>query len=519
VRFTRLPPFIDPINHTNFDPSVPVTGRVIISSDPRSLAATQPLFLQNINGCPLNLGPIDGVPCTPFLTAKEARWPEGLRETYSHFDPRFGFAYRPFSGDSTVIRGGIGMYRITTLGTVFYSVAGIHDGFQAAFSNTGGYGTDPPGFAFPDVQIGDPLGLALGTQKFETSNQFDKKDPYTIQWNLTAEHALHGNTAMRMSYIGSRGVQLTWAPNINQPTPSATTRYTDRPRTDRPFPNWAFIYSRSGGATSSYHAMQTELIHKYSSGLTLQSTWTWAHNLSDTTSFPGSWFPGEEGEGASLNRFNLRGDWGNVGGTRRHRWMTTMLYDLPIGKGRRVLGNTDGVLNGFVGGWRLSTIFLLQSGPFLTAWIPGDSSGTGTQASRTGGQRPDTVGDANISHPTPDHWWNRNMFACPGGVAGVDVNGDDCSFADPIGRFGNSGAGNLIGPSTINLSMGLAKDFRMTERVTFKFESSFTNLPNHANLADPDTNVGSDNFGKVTLARGSDSGGNRVGQFALRIEF
>ena len=51
VRISRLPPFIDPINLTNFDPSVPGTGRVIISSDPRSLAATQPLFAQNINAC------------------------------------------------------------------------------------------------------------------------------------------------------------------------------------------------------------------------------------------------------------------------------------------------------------------------------------------------------------------------------------------------------------------------------------------------------------------------------------
>ena len=51
VRITRLPPFIDPINHTNFDPSVPNTGRIIISSDPRSLAATQPLFAEAVNAC------------------------------------------------------------------------------------------------------------------------------------------------------------------------------------------------------------------------------------------------------------------------------------------------------------------------------------------------------------------------------------------------------------------------------------------------------------------------------------
>ncbi len=519
VRFSRLPPFIDPINHTNFDPSVPGTGRVIISSDPRSLAATQPLFAQNINACNTpnqvnsNPAPPPAV-CTPFLTAKQAGWPEGLRETYSHFSPRFGFAYRPFADNGTVIRGGVGVYSVTTLGTVFYSVAGVHDGFQANFLNQ--FPGDEGFFQFPNVQNGDPLGLALGTQRFETSNQFNKKDPYLIQWNLTAERALHGNTALRVSYIGSRGVQLTWAPNLNQPLPSTDgTPYGDRPLSDRPFPNWSFIYSRASGATSSYHSMQTELIHKYSNGLTFQSTWTWAHNLADDESFPGSFFGGEAGDGNSLNRFDRHADWGNVGGTRRHRWMTTMLYELPIGKGRRLLGDAHGVLNGFVGGWRLSTIFLAQTGPFLTAFVQGDASGTGTQASRTGGQRPDSFGNPNISNPTPDHYWNPDVFACPGLPQGQF---QDCNSQPTNGLFGNSSTGNLIGPGTINLSLGLAKDFRITERVSLKFESSFTNLPNHPNLADPDTNVGGA-FGIVTSARGSDSGGNRVGQFAIRIEF
>jgi hypothetical protein len=107
------------------------------------------------------------------------------------------------------------------------------------------------------------------------------------------------------------------------------------------------------------------------------------------------------------------------------------------------------------------------------------------------------------------------MFACPGDPQGTW----DCSGDAPIGRFGTSRAGNLIGPGTINLSLGLAKDFRVTERVNLKFESSFTNLPNHVNLDDPETNLNDSNFGKVFRARGSDSGGNRVGQFALRVEF
>jgi hypothetical protein len=93
-----------------------------------------------------------------------------------------------------------------------------------------------------------------------------------------------------------------------------------------------------------------------------------------------------------------------------------------------------------------------------------------------------------------------------------------CSGA-PIGRFGNAGVGTLVAPGTVNLSMGFGKDFRVAEWGLLKFEGTFTNLPNHPNLNDPGTNISSLSFGRITSARGADSGGNRVGQFALRFEF
>ena len=125
----------------------------------------------------------------------------------------------------------------------------------------------------------------------------------------------------------------------------------------------------------------------------------------------------------------------------------------------------------------------------------------------------------------------RNVFSCPGFAPGTGLSNNTlkCSSltnGGVVGRFGNAGVGSMVGPGTVNLSLGLAKDFRITERVLFKFESSFTNLPHHMNFDDPRNNLtesagnpAQGTFGQVQASRIGDAGANRVGQFALRIEF
>ena len=223
---------------------------------------------------------------------------------------------------------------------------------------------------------------------------------------------------------------------------------------------------------------------------------------------------------------------GNVNGTRQHRWLTTSVYELPVGRGKHFGRSMGRLTDAAVGGWQISGIFLAQSGPFLTPYISGnntDPSGSGSGTLFFRQQRPDRVASARAAHPTRNGWFNTAAFACPGstGYASLlngacDVGGIDPATNQPvapIGRFGTEAIGSVTGPGTLNLSTGLSKSFIVVEGVHLRAEGTFTNVLNHTNLSDPNLDVTSPSFGVITQARGSDFGGNRTGQVSVKLEF
>ncbi len=289
--------------------------------------------------------------------------------------------------------------------------------------------------------------------------------------------------------------------------------------TDRPFPNWDLIYSRDSGANSTYNAFQAELNRRFSSGLTFTTAYTLAKHLGDNAGPNPSSYAGETGGGRVTNSLDRAADRGDVYATRRHRSITTVYYELPFGKGRRYMVRANRALDAVLGGWTVSSILSLQSGPFLTPTFSGGDP-SGTNAPSRGTQRPDRIGNGSLNNPTRFMWADRGAFLCPGRAA--DSNPFNCAIGvvpgrdpAPIGRFGNSGVGILTGPGTVGWNMGMSKRFRLVERITMKMEGSFTNVPNRTNLGDPNLNIADNNFGRITGVRD----GARTGQVSMRLEF
>jgi hypothetical protein len=170
---------------------------------------------------------------------------------------------------------------------------------------------------------------------------------------------------LRLSYIANKSSHMPWPPDPNQPE-STTTFFSQRPLTDRPFPHWGLIYSRDAGSNSIFNSFQAELNRRFANGLSFNPAYTLAKHLADNAGPSPSGWAGETGGGRVTNSLDRRADRGDVYATRRHRSLTTLVYELPFGRGRHFFGNTSRIADAVLGGWSLSLILTLQTGLYLT---------------------------------------------------------------------------------------------------------------------------------------------------------
>lgn len=542
LRYELHPPYYDPAGDIgNFDPSVPLSGRAIYPTGKQGILA--PSYLADFNACPVSGvdnpyatgDAVNGAPCTPVVSSSSLGLPNGLRNYPKlRFEPRLGFAWRPFGNDRTAIRGGFGLFNITTLGSGYYSLTAALQANTRVYYNS--QTSSGPAFTWPVTNTGGGSVAEpdYGTAYFGTGADINWKDPYSMQWSLSFDRDLGQGVGARVSYIALRTNQLVWEPNLNDMSTSTTavaqqgsdTSLPVRPLTDRPFPNWGIVNVNSTGGTADYQSLQAQLNGHLRHGAQFTSAYTYAESVADNQGTNPSSFASENGGGRATWGRNRKLDFGSVYGARKHRWITTALVPLPVGRGKQFGGNMHPIADAALGGWQFSSIFLLQSGPALTPYIPGgvaDPSGTGSGSLVGRTQRPDQIGRGVPRNQNRNQWIDPTAFVCPSNdTANPIIAGNACTVGVnslPIGRFGTEKVGSITGPGTVNLSAGLNKTFNLTESFRLRAEGTFTNVLNHANLADPVLDTTSAAFGKITQARGSDFAGSRTGQVSLRLEF
>lgn len=423
----------------------------------------------------------------PIITAAEANLPRSLRRPdKNNYTPRVGFAYRPFADARTAIRGGYGIFMDDLTADVFAAFLVRHGpfNFNEGFTNTIADGVPLLTFDRPFLAMGTRLG-ALDVRGMD----FDLRNPYAQQWSFTVEREVAPNTGVRLSYIGTKTTRATYRSDINKPRPS-TERFSPA---RRPYPLYNTVIFCESAGNQTYQGVSLNIERRIERGFYFQANHTVAKMLTDTED-------ASEGGPTLENPYDRAGFRGDSQWVPRHRFMSNLIWELPVGRGRRLL-DRGGWADWVAGGWQISAIYIARTGEYLTPVFSGsDPSNTNTI-----GGRADRTGNGNLPRRqrTIERWFDASAFAVP-----------------PNGRFGNAGRGVIIGPGRHALSLGLFKRFTFAERHSLRVQATATNALNHPNFGNPAINISVPAaVARITTVATRDFGGPRALSIGLRYQF
>jgi hypothetical protein len=197
---------------------------------------------------------------------------------------------------------------------------------------------------------------------------------------------------------------------------------------------------------------------------------------------------------------NIGGVAGQAGGTPEHRVTSAVTWQIPVGRGRALAKDMPVVLDAVVGGWQFSTAARWYSGRPL---IFNSCGFTTTTAPSCGGPNYTVDGNPKLANPTRDRWFDTSVFHIKS-----DVNTPRTA---PVYFNG------LNGPSATFVDMVLTKAFGLPTGKRLEARIEAYNAFNTIVWEDPDLNISSANFGKVTRKRIDGSG--REFQIGIRFVF
>ena len=397
-------------------------------------------------------GGIAGSP--PLQTVRDGRLGSRLINTnYHDFAPRVGIAYSP--SDKWSVRAGIG---------IFYSQESKNSIFDLA-RGMGGRATtlapttySVPTFSYNNfldtsaLPVNVPVSLTWGASQH-------LPDSSSIQYVLNVQRSLGKSSTVELGYGGSQSRHLDYLADENQGILSASLPAVQR----LPYPEWGAsgIQYLFADATGSYNALSAKFTQRFANSLNTLLSYTWSKSIDNTSAIRGTGNDFSPQNALCPNTCEKGVSDFNV----PHRFVASILYTLPFGKGQKFL-NHGGVVNQVVGNWQLSTITTLQSGGVVntSAW---DSGGTNFITNAT---RLNCIPGVNPVLPNNNQnaWWNPAAFSNP--VAGT---------------FGNCGRNTLRGPWRGTEDASVIKLFPITEHKTLEFRMEMFNAPNHVNLASP----------------------------------
>ena len=422
----------------------------------------------------------NGYSVTDYVTPKTSPYGRALiQPEYNNFGPRIGVAYRPSFLGETVVRAGYGLYYTPEISNAIFAMA---EGAQA----TAGASVTGNLSGKPNIFFNDPFSSAVtnGALNFAVSNDQNMRDSYIQQWNVNIQHKLPGSIVLDTGYVGSKGTRLysTYG-DFNRPLQIIDPTLPGQLSVNARRPNQLFqraVQSDKSDGNSIYHSLQVKAERRLSRGLTFLTAYTFAKSISGPNDIGGQ-VGGGFYIGTPQDIFNLKADRSVSGFDVSHRFVQTVLYDLPF------FSRTHGFVKAALDGIQASTIMTFQTGFPAPIDYGVDTTGTGvgSRPDVVGGQKPNLSGDQQ----TWQRYFNTDAFT------NLLPNGKPFE-----GRFGTAPRTNAIRlPGIANVDFSLHKDVKFSEARSLELRGEFFNLFNHFN-PDPQTldrNIRSKTFGAV----------------------
>ena len=478
----------------------------------------------------------------------------------NNVSPRLGFAFQ--ATPKLVIRGGAGLFFNAFENAGFGPNIGRNYPFAYSF-NFQGNGSDTAPFAAGSNPYGSCAGAGPGGSATIGSGlscaaftplavnaaglglqglQFNFKTPSTISSNLSVQYALTQNLSASVAYVYTHGAHLQVDIGDNRPSqliPANTSlvRNNSSPASPTnqnyvPFPDFGqgSSYQQTLGS-SIYNGLQTKLEQRLSNGLAFLFTYTYSKVLTDAVdllnggSLSGYRAPYVPGLGTSFDYgpapFDIRNVFHFSGG-----------YELPVGRGKRYLGDTGRLTDAVLGGWSLNYLVTLQGGQPITVPCPtATTSGTNCNSFLVPGQSP-KLGIHQDANRQPNFIGNPAAFQQP-----CQLGFDGPIPGSPTGCIPLSGTailgglpGTIYGPGFHRFDFSLFKAYQINERFSAQFRAEFFNILNHPNFNAPgfggngvvaignSLNFNSSNFGEIGSTRDAPFDPRQI-QFALKVYF
>ena len=422
-----------------------------------------------------------------MLIAGENRGERLVNTDFKDVAPRVGLAWS--ASDRTVIRAGYGIGFVDPIGA-----AGVLNSneFNTPFYYLGNI-TEFPFTAPTNTLSGVLPSLVMPSASAPTGNQRalvpNDRNQYSQTWSFTIQRAISPSLMFESAYVGTSGNRLLTASNINAALPGTTN-----PVLRQPFgPSLGEIRELSNSAHSIYHGLQSKIEQRFARGVYFLGSYTWSKSIDNQsngtdTAIASGQYP-QDPLNTSLDR-------GLSSFDRTHRFVGSLVWEIPFGHGPAGERAGQKVVHGALGGWQLSGILLAESGaPFSALMSCADVNAQGNDC------RPNLIGNTALPSGAQslDKWFNTGAFAIPSSPA-----------------WGDAGRNILRAPGTENIDLALSRSFRWgnveTRRVQVR--SEFFNALNHTNLGTPVNSIDSPAFGTIT----SSHPGREI-QLALRLEF